>query len=115
MLRDLLRSNIMRCRLKWLAYIALGVLLGGVVAGLQFFGPDAWAQAPSAQGKPANKTGQGKILPIPEPALKPITEVDARNAKAPPRFEVKPPKDAPNIVIVLIDDIGFGHSSAFGG
>ncbi|MFN0199196.1 MAG: sulfatase-like hydrolase/transferase, partial [Planctomycetaceae bacterium] len=55
------------------------------------------------------------ILPIPEPKLKPITELDARNAKAPPRFEVKTPEGAPNVVIVLIDDIGFGHSSAFGG
>ena len=31
------------------------------------------------------------------------------------RFEVKPPQGAPNVVIVLIDDIGFGHSSTFGG
>ena len=44
-----------------------------------------------------------------------ITELDARNAKAPKRFEVKAPENAPNVVIVLIDDIGFGHSSAFGG
>ncbi len=55
------------------------------------------------------------MLPIHEPTLKPITELDARNAKAPPRFEVKAPEGAPNVVIVLIDDIGFGHSSAFGG
>ncbi|MCE9554137.1 MAG: arylsulfatase [Planctomycetes bacterium] len=55
------------------------------------------------------------VLPIPEPKVAPITVLDARNAKAPPRFEVKPPKGAPNVVIVLIDDIGFGHSSAFGG
>ncbi len=55
------------------------------------------------------------VLPIPEPKVVSITELDARNAKAPPRFEVKAPKDAPNVVIVLIDDIGFGHSSAFGG
>jgi arylsulfatase len=55
------------------------------------------------------------VLPIPEPATKPITELDARNAKAPARFEVKAPAGAPNVVIVLIDDIGFGHSSAFGG
>jgi arylsulfatase A-like enzyme len=55
------------------------------------------------------------ILPIAEPAVTPITELDARNAKAPPRFEVKAPEGAPNVVIVLIDDIGFGHSSAFGG
>jgi len=55
------------------------------------------------------------ILPISQPPSTPITELDARNAKAPPRFEVKAPDGAPNVVIVLIDDIGFGHSSAFGG
>ncbi len=55
------------------------------------------------------------VLPIPEPKYPPITELDARKAKAPPRFEVKAPKGAPNVVIVLIDDIGFGHASAFGG
>ena len=41
--------------------------------------------------------------------------LDARNAKAPPRFEVKAPAKAPNVLIVLIDDMGFGQSSAFGG
>ncbi len=56
-----------------------------------------------------------RILPVAEPTYTPITELDARNAKAPPRFEVKAPAGAPNVVIVLIDDIGFGHSSAFGG
>jgi arylsulfatase len=55
------------------------------------------------------------VLPIPAPTTKPITELDARKAKAPARFEVKAPQGAPNVVIVLIDDIGFGHSSAFGG
>lgn len=47
--------------------------------------------------------------------LAPITVLDARETQAPPRFEVKAPEGAPNVVIVLIDDIGFGHSSAFGG
>jgi arylsulfatase len=55
------------------------------------------------------------VLPIPEPRNPPITEQDARKAKAPPRFEVKTPATAPNVVIVLIDDIGFGHASTFGG
>ncbi len=41
--------------------------------------------------------------------------LDARNAKAPPRFDVKAPAGAPNVLIVLIDDMGFGMSSAFGG
>jgi arylsulfatase A-like enzyme len=55
------------------------------------------------------------VLPIPEPAPETYTTLDARDAEPPPRFEVKAPEGAPNIVIVLIDDIGFGHSSAFGG
>jgi arylsulfatase A-like enzyme len=55
------------------------------------------------------------VLPIHEPAAPVIKELDARDAKAPPRFEVKAPDGAPNVVIVLIDDIGFGASSAFGG
>lgn len=55
------------------------------------------------------------VLPIPEPKPKPITELDARKVKAPPRFEVKAPAGAPNVLIVLIDDMGFGMSSAFGG
>jgi arylsulfatase len=55
------------------------------------------------------------VLPIHEPKPPTITTLDARKATAPPRFEVKAPKGAPNVVIVLIDDIGFGHSSAFGG
>jgi len=55
------------------------------------------------------------VLPVPEPEPRTISELDARNAKAPPRFEVKAPKGAPNVVVVLLDDIGFGQSSAFGG
>jgi arylsulfatase len=55
------------------------------------------------------------VLPIPAPPVKPITVLDARDAKAPPRFEVKAPTGAPNVVIVLIDDFGFGHASTFGG
>ena len=55
------------------------------------------------------------LLPVPEPQPPTITELDARNAKPPPRFEVKAPKGAPNVVVVLLDDIGFGQSSAFGG
>src|SRR5436189_5004156 len=55
------------------------------------------------------------VLPIKEPTYPESRVLDARDAKAPPRFEVKAPAKAPNVVIVLIDDIGFGASSAFGG
>ena len=55
------------------------------------------------------------VLPVPDPPVPTITTLDARDAKAPPRVEIKAPKGAPNVVIVLLDDIGFGQSSAFGG
>ena len=55
------------------------------------------------------------VLPIPEPRYPHSTVLDARNATPPPRFEVKAPAGAPNVLIVLIDDMGFGQSGAFGG
>jgi arylsulfatase A-like enzyme len=55
------------------------------------------------------------MLPIKEPIRPLYKELDVRNAKAPARFEVKAPKGAPNVVIILIDDMGFGVSEAFGG
>ena len=53
-------------------------------------------------------------LPIKGPWYPPIKTLDARDAEAPPVFEVKAPKDAPNVVIILLDDIGFGGTSATG-
>ena len=55
------------------------------------------------------------VLPIAEPTRPTYSELDARKAKPPARFEVKAPAGAPNVVIVLIDDIGFGGPSTFGG
>jgi arylsulfatase A-like enzyme len=71
----------------------------------------AQAAAPIRVVLPTDRT----VLPIPEPAVAEITEMDARKATPPPRFEVKAPANAPNVLIVLIDDMGFGQSSAFGG
>jgi arylsulfatase len=71
---------------------------------------------PATPPAAANADGVDRtVLPVPEPARAPITEIDARNATPPPRFEVTAPAGAPNVVVVLIDDIGFGHPSAFGG
>ena len=55
------------------------------------------------------------VLPIQAPPVPKYTELDARNVEAPPRFEVKAPEGAPNVLIVLIDDVGFGAPSTFGG
>ncbi len=55
------------------------------------------------------------VLPIQEPKRPLYKELDARNAKMPPNFEVKAPAKAPNVVIILIDDLGFGATSTYGG
>ncbi|HVR48069.1 MAG TPA: arylsulfatase [Candidatus Binatia bacterium] len=54
-------------------------------------------------------------LPIAEPSYPPITELDARKATPPPRFEVKPPKGAPNVLLILLDNLGFSATKTFGG
>ena len=81
-----------------------------VCAGLlpAFFMPLAQAQEGSAELDRSS-------LPIAEPERPLYTELDARNAKAPAPFKVEAPADAPNVIVVLIDDLGFGATSTFGG
>ncbi len=54
-------------------------------------------------------------LPIKEQQRPTYKELDARNVKMPPHFEIKAPVGAPNVVIILIDDLGFGTPETFGG
>src|SRR5262249_52005296 len=56
------------------------------------------------------------VLPIQEPRERTITELDVRKVASPaPPFHVEAPVGAPNVVIVMLDDMGFGAPSAFGG
>jgi arylsulfatase A-like enzyme len=91
---------------------ALGLPLSLMVGLLATAAPvGAQQAAPVDVVLPTDRT----VLPIPEPQYPHSTVFDARNATPPPRFEVKAPAKAPNVLIVLIDDMGFGQSSAFGG
>lgn len=60
---------------------------------------------------------QRHVLPIPDVTPVNLTTFDAKDpdTKYPPIRQLRPPKGAPNVLIVLIDDAGFGSSSAFGG
>jgi len=60
---------------------------------------------------------QRQVLPIPERTHVGLTTYDAKDpdTKYPPIELLRPPKGAPNVLVVLIDDVGFGASSAFGG
>ena len=58
-----------------------------------------------------------EVLPIPDREYDGPVYEDAKdpNATFPPIEPLRPPAGAPNVLIVLIDDAGFGCSSAFGG
>jgi arylsulfatase A-like enzyme len=60
---------------------------------------------------------QREILPIPDRQHVGLTTYDAKdpNTKFPPIEALRPPPGAPNVLIILLDDVGFGASSAFGG
>jgi arylsulfatase A-like enzyme len=56
-------------------------------------------------------------LPIAAPHRPGLITYDARDpdSKFPPIAQLRPPKGAPNVLVILLDDVGFGASSAFGG
>jgi arylsulfatase len=58
-----------------------------------------------------------EILPIPDITPPSVTTYDARDPSTKYRAiePLRPPAGAPNVLIILIDDVGFGASSAFGG
>lgn len=60
---------------------------------------------------------QRSVLPIPEVKHVGLTTYDARDPETrfPPIRDLRPPKGAPNVLVILVDDVGFGASSAFGG
>jgi arylsulfatase len=57
------------------------------------------------------------ILPIPDPPAQPVRTFSARDPETSfsPIESLRPPEGAPNILICMLDDVGFGAPSAFGG
>jgi len=89
-----------------LSVIAVAVCVG--VASAQ--------QVTGVPGSPsATATISGKQLPPPDPKFGGVIKEKASESKAwwPPR--VVPPKGAPNVLLIMMDDVGFGAHSTFGG
>ncbi len=77
----------------------------------------ATSSRPEGTTAPAQVHIAREHLPIPDVKHVGLTTYDAKdpNTKYPPITPLRPPKDAPNVLILLIDDVGFGASTAFGG
>jgi arylsulfatase A-like enzyme len=60
---------------------------------------------------------QRSVLPIPDQPSFGLVTYDAKDPDTsfPPIEQLRPPQGAPNVVVILLDDVGFGASSAFGG
>jgi arylsulfatase len=58
-----------------------------------------------------------EVLPIPDRKPVTLTTYQAKDpdTKFPPIEVLRPPVGGPNVLVVLLDDVGFGASSAFGG
>ena len=83
-------------------------------------GHKAAAASNGEAGQPATPSQAAvrrDILPIPDVKHVGLTTYDAKDPDTtyPPITTLRPPEGAPNVLIVLLDDVGFGGSSAFGG
>jgi arylsulfatase len=80
-------------------------------AALTLLAPALLALAQPAQPAAFDRT----VLPVQTPVPPTSSVLDVRQVKTPVHTEIKAPDGAPNVVIILIDDLGFGATSAFGG
>jgi len=90
-----------------------GLLL---LLGLALAAGAAAVETTGTPGSPgATTTISGKQLPAPDPAFGGVIDSDALNSKPWWAPRVVPPKEAPNILLIITDDAGFGVPSTFGG
>jgi arylsulfatase len=94
-----------------LAALTLGLLVGTALTAV--------ASAQETTGVPgapnATTTIDGNYLPSPPPRFGGEIGLDAKDSKPywPP--QIVPPKGAPNILLIMTDDAGYGVSGTFGG
>lgn len=100
----------MRSRFIWPTLLALiGLSLGSLVASGER--AETLGQEPQARAAVAD----GQQLPKPDPAFKGKIGETYRDSTPDYPQPVTAPKGAPNVLLVLLDDVGFGMCSTFGG
>jgi arylsulfatase len=99
--------------MKFVRSVAIAVL--GAVFALPLAGCVA-QPATGEQGSPsATTTISGKQLPPPDPKFGGVIKVKASESKPWWAPRVVPPKGAPNVLLIMTDDCGFGAPGTFGG
>jgi arylsulfatase len=73
--------------------------------------------APQCLAQTSGRALDRTHLPMPNTARPRTVVYDAKNpdSKNPPIEQLRPPKGAPNVLVILLDDAGFGSTSTFGG
>ena len=89
--------------------IASSLVLGGMSSAVA----QGTTGTPGAPG--ATTVIDGKQLPPPDPKFGGVIKDDALNSKPWWAPRVVPPKGAPNVLLIITDDSGFGVPSTFGG
>jgi arylsulfatase len=101
-----------RTTLAAAAVIAAGALLGWLAAsGRLALAEDKPGQSNAATQPPAG----GDVLPKPPQPFRGTINLRAKDSKSDFPQPVQAPKGAPNILLVLLDDVGFGATRTFGG
>jgi arylsulfatase A-like enzyme len=114
-------------RVTAIIVIAVAALLGFVAASVHISSllraadgnTSAGAKSPPESGAPgspgATTTISGKQLPPPDPKFGGVIKENAAQSKPWWAPRVVPPKGAPNVLLIMTDDVGFGAPSTFGG
>jgi arylsulfatase len=118
-------DSMRRTKVPWTLCLACGALLGfgraahrSGLLGQLAEAAEAAVGGGEAGGKPIKpgpKLQPLDILPRPEPLFKGVINRNANDSKPDFPREVKAPKGAPNILLIMTDDVGFGAASTFGG
>ncbi len=91
-------------------------LCGAAILATLAAAPGMAQQTTGVPGSPsATTTINGKQLPPPDPAFGGVIKGNAAQSKAWWAPRVVPPKGAPNVLLIMTDDVGFGAPSTFGG
>jgi arylsulfatase len=91
--------------------LAVGALGGWLAASGR---PDRPVLANDGQ-EPASAPGSSSVLPIPPAPFRGTIDLRAKDSKPDFPRPVQAPPGAPNVLLVLLDDVGFGAASTFGG